>query len=133
MSNSYSFAPAPPTRLYDLGQISHIEGPEDVDNDDEGIDGMGRTTHRYHRSEKILGRLFRAIDERAIWDERECTNAAAPKQKHQFHQNLLEYVDKRLRLIGSRGRINFIRQVDRAKKIRDLYVSSLWPASIPVC
>lgn len=30
---------------------------------------MGRIKPRYHRSEKILGRLYRDIDEKKIWSE----------------------------------------------------------------
>lgn len=36
-----------------------------VDEDDD----MGMTPPRYHMSEKILGQLFRSIDEKKIWKE----------------------------------------------------------------
>lgn len=59
-----SLAPVPPLKTYDIGQIAHIGDPE-VENDDE--DGMGGIKYRYHRSEKILGKLYRSIDENRIW------------------------------------------------------------------
>ncbi|UNI24747.1 hypothetical protein JDV02_010472 [Purpureocillium takamizusanense] len=60
-------APAPPVKVYDLGEISHIL--DHADGDDDGEDGMGRIRHRFHRSEKILGRLYRDVDEKKIWNE----------------------------------------------------------------
>ncbi|OAA55404.1 RNA-dependent RNA polymerase [Cordyceps fumosorosea ARSEF 2679] len=57
-------APAPPVHLYDLGEISHI-----LDDDDGDGDDMGLTKPRYHRSDKILGRLYRGVDEKKIWSE----------------------------------------------------------------
>lgn len=62
----YSLAPAPPVKVYDLGEISHIL--DNVDGDDDGEDGMGRVRHRFQRSEKILGRLYREVDEKKIWN-----------------------------------------------------------------
>ncbi|KAK5997775.1 putative RNA-dependent RNA polymerase 1-like protein [Cladobotryum mycophilum] len=59
-------APAPPLKLFDLGQIDYILDRED-DEDEE--DGMGTVKHRFHKSEKILGRLYRGVDERKIWNE----------------------------------------------------------------
>ena len=63
-----SLSPAPPVRLYDVGQIDHI-GYDADDNDDDVEDGLGVSKPKYHKSEKILGRLFRAIDEQKIWSE----------------------------------------------------------------
>lgn len=64
-----SLAPAPPVKVYDLGQIDHIADDGIDDGEDDGEDGMGRNKPRYHRSEKILGRLYRGIDEKKIWSE----------------------------------------------------------------
>ena len=51
--------------VYKLGEIDHILDAHEEDKDD----GMGRVRHRYHFSEKILGRLYRGIDEEKIWNE----------------------------------------------------------------
>ncbi|PFH58837.1 hypothetical protein XA68_13165 [Ophiocordyceps unilateralis] len=59
-------APAPPLKLYDLGQIAHIE---DEDRNEDEEDGMGMMKHKYHPSAKILGRLYRGVDEKKIWNE----------------------------------------------------------------
>ncbi|KJZ71946.1 hypothetical protein HIM_08626 [Hirsutella minnesotensis 3608] len=59
-------APAPPVKLYDLGQIDFIDEAV-AEEDDE--DGMGSTMYKYHKSQKILGRLYRGVDEKKIWYE----------------------------------------------------------------
>lgn len=56
-------------KLYDLGQIDFIEERGFDDDDDDDDDGMGGRRHRYHRSEKILGHLYRGVDEKKIWSE----------------------------------------------------------------
>ena len=61
-----SLAPAPPLKTYDIGQIAHIVENEPLDEDD---DGLGGAKHRFYRSEKILGKLYRNIDESQIWAE----------------------------------------------------------------
>ncbi|KAH6976978.1 RNA dependent RNA polymerase-domain-containing protein [Ilyonectria sp. MPI-CAGE-AT-0026] len=58
-------ARAPPLELHDLGQISYNKDPEDGG---EG-DVMVAPKHKFYKSEKILGKLFRDIDEEKIWDE----------------------------------------------------------------
>jgi len=63
-----SLAPTPPATLKNLGEIdfNDQELRLDYDSDDEL---EGGTEHRYYRSEKILGELYRAIDEKRIWEE----------------------------------------------------------------
>lgn len=62
---TYSLAPAPPLKIYELGQVAHMGDPEQPDEDD----ALGGAKHRYHLSEKILGKLYRAVDENKIWTE----------------------------------------------------------------
>lgn len=57
---------APPLTLADAGQIEHILD-SDEDTDDE--DGLGGAKHKFYRSEKILGHLYRNVDERKIWHD----------------------------------------------------------------
>lgn len=60
---SSSHAPAPPIKLYDIGQVAHIG--EDFAKDDQ-IDDMGGANHRFYRSEKILGKLYCSLKEKKI-------------------------------------------------------------------
>jgi hypothetical protein len=70
-SNRYRpdfLAPAPPTNIRNRTEII-FEAPTapaamlDEDDDDEG------PRHLFYRSDKILGQLYRAIDEKKIWNE----------------------------------------------------------------
>ncbi|ATY60774.1 rna-dependent rna polymerase [Cordyceps militaris] len=110
-------APAPPVFLYDLGQISHIA--ED-DDDDDGND-MNSAKPRYHRSEKILGHLYRGIDENKIWSEN--IYRSIPKLSSSVWEQLLERVQAELNL----RRINMYYEShrQRAWKIRALYEDSI--------
>lgn len=57
---------APPLQVYDRGQVDNIaDADEAVDPDDS----MARSQIRYYKSEKILGRLYRGVDEKKIWNE----------------------------------------------------------------
>ncbi|RDA84822.1 hypothetical protein CP532_3158 [Ophiocordyceps camponoti-leonardi (nom. inval.)] len=60
-------APAPPVKMYEFGQIAHIE--DEYADKDEDDDGMGPTRYKYYMSEKILGHLYRGVDEQKIWNE----------------------------------------------------------------
>jgi len=64
-----SLAPAPPARIVDRSQIDFDtrELSPDYDSDDEYESGSVKYQH--YRSEKILGKLYRAIDEKRIWAE----------------------------------------------------------------
>lgn len=53
-------------KLYDVGQIDHIA---ELEEDDDDEDGLGGATLKYYPSEKILGHLYRNVDEKKIWDE----------------------------------------------------------------
>lgn len=113
----FSLAPAPPLKLYDRGQIDHI-GEQEPDNDDED-DAMGRIQHRFHKSEKILGRLFRAVDENKIWDQNihVRVDMAGPSVWDQF-LGLVE-----AQVLSSELDIVYDRQVQEAWKIRNLQVN----------
>lgn len=67
-----------------MGQIAHIGDDEHQGEDDD--DGMGGAHHRYHCSEKILGRLYRNIDEKRIWAE-DISRAMSQKQ-HGKHKSV---------------------------------------------
>lgn len=58
-----SLSPAPPLKTYDIGQVAHIEESANTNNDS----GMGFAKHRFYRSGKILGELYRRVDENKIW------------------------------------------------------------------
>lgn len=61
-----SLAPGPQTELYDKSEID-LSAPVVPAKSDED-EGIG-PPHKYYKSEKLLGKLYRAVDERRIWYE----------------------------------------------------------------
>lgn len=61
-----SLAPAPPAELVDRSEISFDSPLLLVTNEDDEDDNTG-PNYGYYKSDKVLGKLFRAIDERRIW------------------------------------------------------------------
>ncbi|KAM3512242.1 hypothetical protein MY11210_004089 [Beauveria gryllotalpidicola] len=109
-------APAPPLHLYDLGQISHIA----EDDDDDGND-MALAKPRYHRSEKILGHLYRGIDEAKIWSED--IHRPVPTGGPSVWAQLLGRVQAELDSWGIET--YYSRHYEEAWKIRTLYEDSI--------
>ncbi|PHH65799.1 hypothetical protein CDD81_1526 [Ophiocordyceps australis] len=107
-------APAPPLQLYQLGQISHIGEADDDDDDD---DGLGRAKPRYHKSEKILGQLYRGVDEKKVWDEhvRSRVNIKGPSIWEQFKDKILA------QFAACNVKPDFVAYAAEAWKIRNLY------------
>lgn len=62
-------APAPPLQLHEAGEIADIGDTALYQDDEDDGDGLGRGMQRYHLSTKILGQLYRAVDEKQIWSE----------------------------------------------------------------
>lgn len=61
-----SLAPGPQAHIHDRSEIELeqvVQTTYDEDDDDSG------PPRKYYKSEKILGKLYRAIDERKIWNE----------------------------------------------------------------
>ncbi|PHH69909.1 hypothetical protein CDD83_5583 [Cordyceps sp. RAO-2017] len=111
-------APAPPVKLYDLGQIDYLDEPERADEDD---DGMGSARHRYHRSAKILGRLYRGVDEKKIWDRdiHRAVNTDGPSVWDQFTGRM------QAELEGLGIALDYARHADDARKLRHLYEEAM--------
>ncbi|KAK7429551.1 hypothetical protein QQZ08_003930 [Neonectria magnoliae] len=110
-------ATAPPVELHDLGQIGFINDSED---DDEGAT-MTSVKHKYYLSEKILGRLFRNVDEKKIWDED--IQRKAPTGGPSVWDQLLGLVEARLAKYDLD--IDWERKSQEAWKIRNLYDTSI--------
>ncbi|KHN97503.1 RNA-dependent RNA polymerase [Metarhizium album ARSEF 1941] len=110
-------APAPPVRIYDRGQIDHIAMSDDEDDEN----GLGGAKPRYYRSEKLLGRLYRGIDENKIWSEH--IHRAVPMTGPSIWDQLKGRIMAELNSYGIRT--EFSRHEDHAWKIRNLYEDSI--------
>ncbi|KAH7312571.1 RNA dependent RNA polymerase-domain-containing protein [Stachybotrys elegans] len=62
-------APAPPTVIHDRSEISFDDKANDPPGGNRDEDDNAGPVYKYYRSDKILGKLFRAIDEKKIWAE----------------------------------------------------------------
>ncbi|KAF5024311.1 hypothetical protein F66182_3588 [Fusarium sp. NRRL 66182] len=111
-------AMAPPVKLYDRGQLAHIADEEEDDNAD---DGMARFKTKYYPSEKILGHLYREVDEKKIWDEdiHRRINTAGPSVWDQ----LLTIVENEI--VKYKLDVDWTRKSEEAWKIRGLYESTI--------
>lgn len=58
-------APGPLSQVYTSSKIMLVERASHAAFQDES----DQPTYRYYQSEKILGKLYRAINEKQIWDE----------------------------------------------------------------
>ncbi|KAM5343104.1 hypothetical protein ACJ41O_014070 [Fusarium nematophilum] len=112
-------ATAPPLKLYDLGQVGFVGDPAEDDDNDK--DAMARTKLRYYKSEKILGRLYRGVDEEKIWHEdiHRSINMDGPSVWDQ----LLSIVETEI--VKYKLDIDWKRRSEEAWKIRNLYDSTI--------
>ncbi|KAH0496216.1 hypothetical protein TgHK011_003588 [Trichoderma gracile] len=110
-------APAPPTRLYDRDEVDFVGDP-DSDEDDE--DGMGIYKPKYYKSLKILGELYRGVDEKKIWgkDVQRPIDKSGPSVWDSLHK----HVRADLREEGyAPSEIDYTRRLGEAQKLRELY------------
>ncbi|KAI6756713.1 hypothetical protein HG530_011311 [Fusarium avenaceum] len=109
---------APPLKLHDKGQLVHIVDEEEDDNVD---DGMARYKMKYYSSKKMLGQLYRNVDEKKIWDEdiHRSINTAGPSVWDQ----LLTIVETEI--VRYNLDVDWTRRFEEAWKIRGLYEASI--------
>jgi hypothetical protein len=107
-------APAPQTHLINKTDILFEEGylvQEEDDNDDDSA-----PTFRYYRSEKVLGMLYRAIDEKKVWNEHVRINRKTNDPLgiwRDFLNHVLEQCEDRL------GGVNWEQHQEWAWRIRN--------------
>ncbi|ROT35068.1 RNA-dependent RNA polymerase [Sodiomyces alkalinus F11] len=118
-------APAPPAILHDRHHIDFLGKPAarddtDADADEDGGEDAFRSNYEYYKSEKILGRLYRNVDEKRIWDDDICRvgeKREGPELWTQFtalmRRKLHQYVQ---------GRITWRKKREEAWRLRDMWV-----------
>ncbi|KAK2043345.1 RNA dependent RNA polymerase [Colletotrichum somersetense] len=107
-------APAPPAQLYDRTHIDFLDEDEVVD-DDEDAQGPN---HKYYKSEKVLGELYRNVNEKQIWDEdiSRVVSKAGPSVWDQF----LGLMERKIEEYG-KGRISWETKREQAQSLRDVF------------
>ncbi|RYP80945.1 hypothetical protein DL769_002223 [Monosporascus sp. CRB-8-3] len=116
-------APAPPAELKDRTEIYFDAPIIPAVNDDED-DNMG-PQYLYYRSDKILGKLYRAIDEQRIWKEdiKRPNNRFGPS----VWDELLLYVNEKCEELGG---IDWESALQEARGIRQAYDDAIWGATV---
>jgi hypothetical protein len=90
-----SLSSAPPADINYGNEITFDELLGSLINDDDDDDDT-RPFHQYYKSEKLLGRLYRAIDERQIWrdDIRRTMTTGGPPVWEQLQIYVQEQCEK---------------------------------------
>ncbi|RYP29813.1 hypothetical protein DL767_006554 [Monosporascus sp. MG133] len=116
-------APAPPAELKDRNEIFFDAPIIAAVNDDED-DNMGPQYH-FYRSDKILGKLYRAIDEQRIWKE----DIRRPNNRFEasLWDELLFYVNEECEELGG---IDWESALEEARGIRQAYDDAIWGATV---
>lgn len=102
--------------MYDRDEVNHVGDP-DSDEDDE--DGMGMNRQRYYKSRKILGELYRGVDEKKIWgkDVQRPIDQRGPSVWDSLHK----HVRAALKDEGyGPADIDYTRRINEAWKLREL-------------
>lgn len=104
-----SLSPAPLTQVYDRGQIEFLDPSDDREDEEDGP-----PIHTYYRSEKILGKLYRNVDEKKIWSS---IHKPIPYDGPSVWDQMLSVVRKELAELKLEHEIQWQRE---AKMARDL-------------
>jgi len=107
-------APGPHVRIKKLGGVS-FEEAIDREPDEEGDEDDDFTSYRYYESDKILGKLYRAIDEREIFEQiKQRTMSHATESDSMVIEVVWGYVQQRCQLI------QWQHHLESARDIRDM-------------
>ncbi|KAK3935151.1 RNA dependent RNA polymerase-domain-containing protein [Diplogelasinospora grovesii] len=100
---------------------SDIDLDEDIGNDDEDDEhGEEGPRHKFYKSDKILGKLHREVDERKIWAE-DVRSGNLPRGAP-FWDEFLAALNQRVRAIGD---IEWRHRSEEARRIRLAYEDAI--------
>ncbi|KAI8949918.1 RNA dependent RNA polymerase-domain-containing protein [Xylaria longipes] len=116
-------APAPPTNIVDKTEIQ-FEPPTAPSGEEDEDDDTG-PRHRFYKSTKILGKLYRAIDEKKIWkdDIHLVVNRHGPSLWDELFVHIRHECDNLCD-------VDWERALNEAHNIRQAYEDMVWTATI---
>ncbi|KAI0384693.1 RdRP-domain-containing protein [Hypomontagnella monticulosa] len=118
-------SPAPPANIVDRTEIVfESTKPASLEEEEDEDDESG-PKHRWYRSEKILGTLYRAIDEKKIWKQDIHQNVN--RQGASVWDQLLLYIKAQCKELGG---VNWQAAQDEARRIREAYDDAIWSATM---
>jgi hypothetical protein len=96
--------------LYDLDALGFLEQNTNDDEDE------GPPAFIYYKSEKILGKLFRNVEEKQIWSK---VHQKTSKSTSSIWGQLLDVVDDELGKYGLDAMVNWHSKMDKAQEIAE--------------
>lgn len=117
-------APAPPTNIVDKTEI-RFEPPTAPSAEADEDDDTG-PIHKFYKSDKILGKLYRAIDEKRIW--RDDIHLIVNRSGSSLWDELFVHITSQCK--ENFGSVNWKRALDEAHSIRQAYDDAIWTATI---
>lgn len=106
-------APGPQVSIYKKTDIELDSYVPQQDEDEEDEDGP---RHRYYFSDRVLGKLYRAVDEERIWNED--IRQVLPRGGASFWDELITRFQERVKSIGE---IEWGHRSDEAHRLRHAY------------
>ncbi|KAI9741386.1 MAG: hypothetical protein M1834_003103 [Cirrosporium novae-zelandiae] len=113
-------APSPRVHVSKNIDIAGREVDDGPDDDDEDS-SLTTPKYRYYESQKVLGKLYRQIDERAFFDEME-SHMKTKSKKNAKTDILSEVFDYVLDQVGD---LEWEHQIDAARDIKEMYEENL--------
>jgi len=111
-------APGPWVKIQDRSEIA-LDELVVQDEEEGGEDDAEGPRYKYYKSEKILGKLFRAVDERKIWDEniKRSSRHGSGKDERSFWDRLTLTMEAEVYL-GGFGRVEWRGKREEAERLR---------------
>ncbi|TRX89845.1 hypothetical protein FHL15_009278 [Xylaria flabelliformis] len=116
-------APAPPTNIVDKAEIQfEVPTAPSVEEDEDDDTGP---RHKFYKSTKILGKLYRAIDEKKIW--KDDIHLVVNRHGSSLWDELFVYIRHQCENLGD---VDWKAALDEAHRIRQAYNDQVWTATI---
>ncbi|KAI0469337.1 RNA dependent RNA polymerase-domain-containing protein [Xylaria cf. heliscus] len=116
-------APAPPANIVDKTEIQ-FEAPTAQSADEDEDDDTG-PRHQFYASTKILGKLYRAIDEKKIW--KDDIKLVINRYGLSLWDELFVHIRHECKDLGD---VDWEGAVDEAHNIRQAYEDMIWTTTI---
>ncbi|KAI2463835.1 RdRP-domain-containing protein [Annulohypoxylon bovei var. microspora] len=114
-------APAPPANIVDRTVVFETQRLAVVEDEDD----ESGPRHQYYKSDKVLGKLYRAIDEKKIWKQDIHQNVS--RHGYSIWDQLIGYIQTRCMELGG---VNWQTALDEADCIREAYDDAIWSATM---
>lgn len=108
-------SPGPITNYHDKGKITLEEYTISEEAEEEEEEGDG-PRYGYYRSEKVLGQLYREIDEEKIWNEN--IRVAVDHNKPSFWETFIDWAIKSAATVGA---VSWPVRIDSARRLKSAY------------